>query len=291
MPAIACEMVWLVRSPLITAMPSAAPIWRTVVFAPLAAPDRASGISESTTLVSCELAKPMAMPNTIRPGRSDTKVVSRGHRRPDGEEPGRFEDESDAHHVRHADAARESGADLAAHNDRDPGREEPESAVHGGEVNGVLQEHGQHEEEAELSHGEDHRGEQAVAKATMPQLTELEQRVARGSFLPPLEHVERAEQHECERDRDRHRRQAAADRRDAHAGDGEVVERAPPAVAGGLAEPEHEQEHPRGDEERAGHVDAFPVGGSRAASHQNSSAPRMAAGATITLIRNAQRHE
>ena len=57
-----------------TAIPSAAPSWRTVVFAPLAAPERSLGISERITFVSWEPANPMPIPNTTSPGSSDQNV-------------------------------------------------------------------------------------------------------------------------------------------------------------------------------------------------------------------------
>jgi hypothetical protein len=45
-----------------------------VVLAPLAAPERAGGISERITLVSCELAMPIPAPKTTNDGSSDQKV-------------------------------------------------------------------------------------------------------------------------------------------------------------------------------------------------------------------------
>ena len=59
----------------ITAMPSAAPTWRTVVFVPLATPAFSRSMSERITLVSCELAKPTPMPNSAEPGSSASSVV------------------------------------------------------------------------------------------------------------------------------------------------------------------------------------------------------------------------
>ena len=59
-------------SELTTATPSADPSMRTVVLAPLVAPARSAGTSERITLLSCEPANPMPMPNTAKPGSSAT---------------------------------------------------------------------------------------------------------------------------------------------------------------------------------------------------------------------------
>ena len=66
----------------------------------------------------------------------------------------------------------------------------------------------------------------------------------------------------------------------------------PPAVRLAFAEREDQQEQSRRDEQRARHVDALAAHAVRAACRRmKSSAPRIASGATITLMRNAQRHE
>ena len=44
------------------AMPSAEPTWRIVEFAPDARPDRSTGMSERTMLVSCAVARPTPTP-------------------------------------------------------------------------------------------------------------------------------------------------------------------------------------------------------------------------------------
>ena len=47
-PLVAFRTIWVLSSDPMTAMPSAAPIWRTVVFAPLAAPACSFGMSLRT---------------------------------------------------------------------------------------------------------------------------------------------------------------------------------------------------------------------------------------------------
>ena len=44
------------------AIPSAEPTWRSVEFAPDASPERSTGTSESTMLVSCAVANPTPIP-------------------------------------------------------------------------------------------------------------------------------------------------------------------------------------------------------------------------------------
>jgi hypothetical protein len=72
----ACRIACALSSEPITAIPSAAPTWRTVVLVPLATPALSGSISERMTLTSCELAKPTPMPNNTEPGSSATSVVS-----------------------------------------------------------------------------------------------------------------------------------------------------------------------------------------------------------------------
>ena len=56
------------------AMPSAAPIILTVVFAPLVAPARSAGTSDRITLFNCEPANPMPVPKSAKPGSNDQNV-------------------------------------------------------------------------------------------------------------------------------------------------------------------------------------------------------------------------
>ena len=72
----ALRIVWVVSNEPIIATPSATPTWRTVVFAPLATRRLSFGISDRTTFVSCELAKPRPMPKSASPGSSSEKRES-----------------------------------------------------------------------------------------------------------------------------------------------------------------------------------------------------------------------
>ena len=58
----AALMLCTVSSEPMTDTPRALPTWRMVVFAPLATPELAAGISDSTTFVSCAPAKPIPAP-------------------------------------------------------------------------------------------------------------------------------------------------------------------------------------------------------------------------------------
>ena len=68
--------------------------------------------------------------------------------------------------------------------DGDARGHEPQAGLDRGQMLcSVLQQHGQHEEEAELSHREDRGGDQPVSEAQEAELAELEQRVGSGRSL------------------------------------------------------------------------------------------------------------
>ena len=96
----ACLIVCAFSNDPITAMPSAAPTWRTVVLVPLATPALSVSMSERITLVSCELAKPTPIPKSTDPGSSASSVVFVEIIERDNGEPDRLEHEADPHHAR-----------------------------------------------------------------------------------------------------------------------------------------------------------------------------------------------
>ena len=157
--SLARSIVISVSTVPITAMPSAAPIWRTVVLAPLAEPTRSGSISERTTFVSWELAKPMPMPKTTKPGSSDQKVRLRRDHRDHDQQPDRLEREPDAHDGGHADVAGQPSADLRADDDEDPrpAAATARSATRRGAWPS-WRKTGSTKQEAELAHREHHRG-------------------------------------------------------------------------------------------------------------------------------------
>ena len=115
------------------------------------------------------------------------------------------------------------------------GREEPRA----------LQEHREHEAEAELPHREHESGEEPVAVRLDLQVREREQRMRVAALLGPLDEIEPDEDRDRDHEHDRHDRDRP--RRGPHAvpDDGEVLQRLPPAVGAALAQREHEQEHAR----------------------------------------------
>ena len=101
----ACLIVCALSSDPITAMPSAAPTWRTVVLVPLATPAFSGSTSERITLVSCELAKPTPMPKSTEPGSSASSVVSVEIINATTHEADRLEHQTDPDHRVVADAS------------------------------------------------------------------------------------------------------------------------------------------------------------------------------------------
>ncbi len=198
---------------------------------------------------------------------ADAHAVEReaGHQRPhrdvgrdrhrDQQDPDRVDHEPDAYHDGRAPAPCQPTADLGAEDHEQPDGQQPESVLRRGQVLAVLEEHREHEQHTELSHGEQQSGEQAVAIGLESELTELEEGIAAAAFLAALESIEpvehactHAEDDRCERDRRRRGPQGGA-------ADLERIERREPAVAAALAEPEDEQEHADGDERGARDVD------------------------------------
>src|SRR5581483_1854473 len=74
-PATVAPIVRAVSKDPMVDTPSALPTCRTVLFAPPADPAFSSGISDSTTFVSCAAAKPTPAPYRARPGRRCHQVI------------------------------------------------------------------------------------------------------------------------------------------------------------------------------------------------------------------------
>ena len=204
--------------------------------------------------------------------------------------PERVEHEAHPHDDGCADLPDQPASDLRADDHEQAGGQEPQAVARGREVLAVLQEDRQHEAEPELAHREHETGEQPVAVALQLQVRELEQRRRVASLLAPFDEVEAAEDRERDHEHDRHDRNRAGRRPDHPTGDRELLDRRQPPVGAAFTQREHEQEHSGRDEERAEHVDLHPAR-VLTLSLMNTSAPMIASGAMITLIRNDQRHE
>ena len=204
MPTAACRIVTLLRNVANTAMPSASPTWRTVVFVPLATPVFSGSMSERMTFVSCELAKPTPSPNSTMPGSSCENVTVGGDDAGHERQPDRFEREPDADDARDAAPAREPAADRRAERDAHALRDHPQRRSRSAErcspscsSTGITNSNPNCPIASTIVVSE------PVAEAEVPQLAELEQRIALLPFLSPFEHDERGEDHDRERERDR----------------------------------------------------------------------------------------
>ena len=148
------------------------------------------------------------------------------------------------------------GADAGSDDDRRTHRDQPDAHLDRAQASGALQEHREHDDQAELAHRQDAGRDEPVAETAVPEATELDQRVSGGPFLPSLDHDERGEQHQGDEDHDGRRREPDRLGPQREAPDGERLLGRPPAVGAALAEGEHQQEHPARQQERAGDVEA-----------------------------------
>ena len=162
----------------------------------------------------------------------------------------------------------------------------------------VLEEHGQHEADPELTHREIHdAGEQAVPVRLESQVREFEERGAGAATLRPAPTNAKVT---SDRDGDPRRRTGSPThfaRVTGHIdvpGDAEVLDRCEPAVDAALAQREHEREHADHPISAApGDVDLqrFRLAALAAVLHEDERAQVVASGAITTLMRNAHRHE
>ena len=127
---------------------------RTVVLAPLAAPAASGGTSERMTLLSCEPAKPMPMPNERRsraaaPRTTASVVIDDRATTP---RPSASMN-SPARTTLVVPMRRVSQLpSLRADDDGDAGRHEPEAGVDRREVTAVLQQDRHDQQERDLAH-------------------------------------------------------------------------------------------------------------------------------------------
>ena len=169
-------IVWVVTTVPITAMPRALPTWRTVVLVPLATPDLGGGMSDRMTLVSWVTDEADAQAVADQPGSEVAEGEVWATRRPPCRcrptvcmaRPSRITGTVPMRLVSRPPMGAPTRMDEAV-------GQHPQAVLQGGEVLALLQEQGQGEAQAELAHGQDGGGEQAVAERAVLEQPELEQ--------------------------------------------------------------------------------------------------------------------
>ena len=182
----ACRIACALSSEPITAMPSAAPTWRTVVLVPLATPALLAIDVGQDHVGELRAREPDADAEQHR-ARERARAASCASRSSTPPPPARrASNTSPIRTTRVVPMIRvkrpPSGAPNAMQHAH---RHHVDAGAQRGEVLAVLQQHGNHEQEPELPHREHHRRLQAVAEARVLELAELEQRIARCAVPSP----------------------------------------------------------------------------------------------------------